>query len=281
MANIQPSSRAKITVRIWTPFLDSLIERTEAACLRRDLLITRTLELELPRLQSEIPHRNSAKARRYIDSHLKALFASGPGATQLSFALDTRVSGLLESVCDEKNIPREALLNRLLMLLGAPGEFLHEHFFMTPSPSSTEPQTFSLDPEFQQAMNRDLALEMIQRETATSTFDHTFSPLGRIVTIAEDPLRRYRDMLQMLYAQVLDSCRAAGQDTSLLEAERYCYTPFGMPLEDDDLVGLNCYLPDMAITDSPTAAKLFAARPTPRKPLKKVLTSPTNPRSRK
>ena len=37
-----------------------------------------------------------------------------------------------------------------------------------------------------------------------------------------------------------------------MEADRYCYTPFGMPLEDDDLVGLNCYLPDMAVSDSPT-----------------------------
>jgi len=168
-----------------------------------------------------------------------------------------------------------------LMLLGAPSEFLDEHFFMRPFPSGTETEAISLDPEALEAMHRGLALEMIQRETAAATIDHAFSPLGRIVDIMSDPLRRYRDMLQMLYVQILESQRVAGQDTTLLEAEQYCYTPFGMPLEVDDLVGLNCYLPDIAVTESPAAAKLLAAKPLLRKPPKQLVPSAARPRSRK
>ena len=236
-------------MRVWTPALNALIERTDAACLRRDQLITRTLALELPRIQIEIPYKNSPEARRYIEAHLRTLYASGGGATQYSLALDSAVAAQLEQVCAEKNIPREALLNRLLMLLGAPGDFLNKHFFMTPLPPSTSDSAWTFDKDGVVDV-RALAAGMIKFDKASADFDLTFAPLGRIVSVVSDPLRRYRELLQVLYAQLLNQCTPDHQQTRLLREGEYCFTPFGMPLEDEKLIGLNCYLPDMAISDS-------------------------------
>ena len=88
MEAITPPNRSKITVRVWAPILDALIARTDAACLRRDLLISRTLQLELPRISEEIPHCNFAMARRYLEAQLCSLFACFPGVRQISLALE-------------------------------------------------------------------------------------------------------------------------------------------------------------------------------------------------
>lgn len=134
MATKQPAiaPRAKITLRVWQPILDALNERSDAACIRRDGLITRALAKELPRIREELTVTNGPEARRYLEIKLKSLFAGVDGSSQISLALDPSVAQLLEEVCTEKNIPRECLLNRLLMLLGASTEFLHDHFFMIP-----------------------------------------------------------------------------------------------------------------------------------------------------
>ena len=97
---------------------------------------------------------------------------------------------------------------------------------------------------------RALAAGMIKFDKASADFDLTFAPLGRIVSVVSDPLRRYRELLQVLYAQLLNQCTHDHQQTRLLQEGEYCFTPFGMPLEDEKLTGLNCYLPDMAISDS-------------------------------
>src|SRR5689334_4187401 len=108
-ANSTPS-RSKITVKVWTPIYDALVKRTDEACLRRDLLITRTLALELPRIRKELPFKNSPRDRRYIEASLRTLLTSGEGCKQISLALEPGVADQLEAVCDEKNIPRETLL---------------------------------------------------------------------------------------------------------------------------------------------------------------------------
>jgi hypothetical protein len=264
MTTIQHPTRAKITVRVWAPVLDALVTRTDAACLRRDLLISRTLQIELPRIRAEIPHRNTAKARRYIQNSLRLLFDAEPGAKQLSLALDPQVAELLESVCEEINVPRESLLNRLLLLLGAPGDFLDSHFLgFTPEPVSPEEfqpdwdgidftqrgrplRSLERDPGTSRTKDvRTLASDMTKLDEASADYDQALSPLGRIAWVASDPLRWYRRMLQMRYELDLEAWRAQTQSMGSLEQEKFAYTPFGIPFEGvEELDGLHCYLPD-------------------------------------
>ena len=51
-----------------------------------------------------------------------------------------------------------------------------------------------------------------------------------------------------------------GADKAPLRQSAYCFTPFGMPLEDDELVGLNCYLPDFAIEQRSSAASKLSGK---------------------
>ena len=109
--------------------LEALNTRAEDACLRRDLLISKTLGIELPRIIDEIPYRNSPKARRYLEAKLMNLFASGQGARQISLALDPSVFNALVEVCRALNVPRETLLNRLIMMLGVSSDALADQSF--------------------------------------------------------------------------------------------------------------------------------------------------------
>ena len=257
--------RSKITVRIWTPIVTALVERTDAACLRRDALVSRTLRIELPRIRSEIPHRNSDKARRYIQASLRALLEREPGATQMTLALDIDVAKELESVCEGLNVARESLLNRLLLLLAAPGDVLDSFFMgLAPFPSEgRQAEWLSGDadvspwPRPLKTLPRDASLarmydvtalttELTKRDSEASDFDQALSPLGRAAWIVSDPLRWYRVMLGIRREQTIERFRATSQHETAdaIERESLLLTPFG-PLEGlEELNGLNCYLPD-------------------------------------
>jgi hypothetical protein len=258
-------TRSKITVRIWTPILDALNERTEAACLRRDALINQTLAVELPRIREDIPFRNSAKARRYISARLKSLLSSGDDSRQISLSLSPAVAAELESVCEGLNVPRETLLNRALLLLGASGDFMDEHFYnLTPSPITTTGFEPTIEPEDilpwtyplktitakgGGARNHDvrtLAADLAKFDAAADDYDLALSPLGRLAAIAADPLRWYRIMLELRCEQDNSMLRNSKNPPSeeVIAANQYIYTPFGMPFEEDEMEGLNCYVDD-------------------------------------
>jgi hypothetical protein len=264
MTTKQPAitPRAKITLRVWQPILDALNERSDAACIRRDGLITRALAKELPRIREELTVTNSPEARRYLEIKLKSLFAGMDGSSQISLALDPSVAQLLEEVCTEKNIPRECLLNRLLMLLGASTEFLHDHFFMIPDqPISPGNQVLvtQMGPDHVRTLVKNL--QATQFDAATDDIDRAFAPLGRIATVVSDPLQPYRALLQKLYVECLEcGTDSDGADKAPLRQSAYCFTPFGMPLEDDELIGLNCYLPDSAIERRGSAASKLSGK---------------------
>lgn len=300
MEAITSPNRSKITVRVWAPILDALIARTDAACLRRDLLISRTLQLELPRISEEIPHRNSAMARRYLEAQLRSLFARPPGARQISLALEPQVAVQLESVCDAMNVPREILLNRLFMLLGAPGEFMAANFTQfTPAPLSKSDFEPSWDPTdvvprsggpadlYAEAASgrlhdvQTIALDMTRLDEASADYDHALSPLGRINSVVSDPLRWYRRMLQISFEQINGPLIASGSadDVAAMKRESFIFTPFGMNFEDQELLGLNCYCPDHWIPGSPAARLIHP--PTAVDPSPAVVPSPAAKRTRR
>jgi len=240
--------RSKITVRIWKPAWDSLVRRTDEACLRRDLLISQTLKLELPRVRDELPHANTPRVRRFIESSLRRLFASA-GAVQTTLALEPWTAALLTDVCDEKNIPREALLNRLVLLLGTSGDVLDHYLFMTPTPPPPSSKKRATAKRDENADVRRLTADVVSRDPDIANFDLAFAPLGRITAIVRDPLRRYRELMEMLYLELMDFEKSSSAK-NLLRKGRYAFTPFGVPLEDDDLIGLNCYLDDRSMDNS-------------------------------
>jgi hypothetical protein len=104
--------KKKILVNIWTSLLFEFEKRTEQACFKRDAFLNRILKTEIPLLDREVPEPNSDKAYRYIAKQLATL-----PRTAVGLSLDPDVVEQMDGVCDLKNIPRDAFLNRLLFFL--------------------------------------------------------------------------------------------------------------------------------------------------------------------
>lgn len=202
-----------------------------------------------------------------MEARLRTLFASGTGARQFSLALDPAVAKELESLCEDLNIPRESLLNRLFMLLGASGHFLADRFTdLTPEPKSDsgfradesqdDMTPFETPPKHLITTNWlrggtfdvvALALDLTRADPATADYDKALAPLGRVESVVDDPLRWYRWMLQMTFHQRAMLCREAGkpEQATAMEQDRWTYTPFGMTFLGEELMdGFNCHMPD-------------------------------------
>ncbi len=261
-------TRSKITVRIHAPILDALNKRTDEACMRRDSLISRALEVELPRIQKELLHKNSDRARRFINAHLKVLFASVEQPKTISLALEPAVSELLEAVCDSINISRETLLNRLFLLLGGSAIFWDTHFFDFTPPQwanlGTEPEDDgAIEPNeypIKDFVNvgrswhtldvKAIATQLTMLDQSNQDYDHALSPLGRISSIVADPLYWYRNMLNESAHHVIEKFYVQkGATAEIIECVRRNYTPFGIAFEDHELYGLNCIMEDEWLDD--------------------------------
>jgi len=251
-------------------------------------------------MRVELPHRNSAKARRYIEARLRALFAAGSGSRQFSLALEPSVARDLEALCEDLNIPRESLLNRLFMLLGASGQFLADHFFnLVPSPLSNSdfrpdaslddltpleapPRRLLTQRWFRGGTFdvRGMALDMTLADPSSADYDKALAPLGRVESVVDDPLRWYRLMLQMSFQQQAahfndaDNQEAAGA----MDRDRWMYTIFGMPFEEEEMEGFNCCTPDLWLEHHDPS--LLAIKP-PRSPAPPATASVKSARQRR
>jgi len=251
--------RAKVTVRIITPILDAFNARTEEACIRRDALISKALEVELPRVLTELTIKNSPKARSYIQAKLKSMLAMSGGGSLLTLSLSSDATDLLEQTCEEKNIPRDTLMNRLLLLLGAPGQYLETRMYPFVPASwveSYETELTNFDLHDLSAITKDKGMlaeyavshyagELTKIESQDGDFDKAFSPLGRVANIMSDPLQWYRIMLSIRKEEdrtAMENMRV-GSTANPTQWE-YQYTPFGKPFDDEDWDGLNCVMED-------------------------------------
>lgn len=102
----------KILVNLWDNLAEALKQRTTKACLKRDPYLDHILRHEADRLEEEIPGRNSDRARDYILQELNTL-PRKPVNLLLSEATIQRVN----EVCERQNVPRDAFLHRVLLLL--------------------------------------------------------------------------------------------------------------------------------------------------------------------
>lgn len=116
--------KAKILVNVYEPLIAFMKYKFDASCLKRDAYLDIALRTEIRRLRSEVTIQNSDKAYSYIANNLKQLKLK-----PLNMLLSTETIELINEVCKEKNIPRDAFINRFFLLLLAPDTVLEALFY--------------------------------------------------------------------------------------------------------------------------------------------------------
>jgi hypothetical protein len=115
MENKDEIGKTKVLVNIYEPLLRLLKRKLDKACLKRDAYLDLALRYESELLKAKVDKPNSDKARRYISEALKRL-----NTNQVSLQVSRETADLITSVCNEKNIPRDAFINRFVLFLTAP-----------------------------------------------------------------------------------------------------------------------------------------------------------------
>jgi hypothetical protein len=123
MAN-EEINKTKILVKVHEPFIAILQHKIEAACLKRDAYLDKALRIEARYLRQEIKTPNSDKAKNFIAAQLSELKLK-----PLNLLLSTETVDLINEVCKEKNVPRDAFMNRFFLLLIASDAVLTALFY--------------------------------------------------------------------------------------------------------------------------------------------------------
>lgn len=105
-------SKTKVLVNVYEPLIIIMKRKFDAACLKRDAYLDRALRCEANFLRNEVTTPNSDKAKNYITDNLKSLRLK-----PLNLLLSMETVELINEVCKEKNIPRDAFINRVFLLL--------------------------------------------------------------------------------------------------------------------------------------------------------------------
>lgn len=84
----------------------------DRACLKRDAYLDHVLRHEAQQLRFEVPTANSDRAYAYIAQELNQLKRKA-----LNLQLSEETVALINEVCEQKNIPRDAFIHRVLLLL--------------------------------------------------------------------------------------------------------------------------------------------------------------------
>lgn len=116
--------KQKIATRIWTPLLEKLTQRMDAACLRRDAYLARVLQGELDELDGEIAEPNSEAARTFVAARLDTL-----PRKLVTLTLPEDLVRKLDDICGRKRIVRDSFFNRLFFLLAGDWRVRERLFF--------------------------------------------------------------------------------------------------------------------------------------------------------
>jgi hypothetical protein len=116
-------NKTKILVKVHEPLIAIMQHKMEAACLKRDAYLDKALRVEAEFLRKEIATPNSDKAKNYIAAQLGDLKLK-----PLNLLLSTETVDLINEVCKEKNVPRDAFMNRFFLLLIASDTILSALF---------------------------------------------------------------------------------------------------------------------------------------------------------
>ncbi len=114
----------KILVKIWEPALTELNRMTNEAGLKRDYFLNNVFKHEAQMLKKEVPNPNSERVKKYISSELIK-----NSLKPVNLLLEAETIDEINNACKEKNIPRDAFINRVILLLTATSEVLGNLFF--------------------------------------------------------------------------------------------------------------------------------------------------------
>ena len=105
-------SKSKVSINIYSPLSEFLNNKLTKACIKRDAYLDLVIKNECNFLRNEIKTPNTNKIKKHISKKIKGL-----NTKPVSLFLSTETAQLLNKVCDEKNVPRDAFLNRIYLLL--------------------------------------------------------------------------------------------------------------------------------------------------------------------
>lgn len=105
-------SKSKVSINIYSPLAELLNKKLTKACIKRDAYLDLVIKNECDFLCNEIKTPNTNKVKKHISKKIKGL-----NTKPVSLFLSTETAQLLNKVCDEKNVPRDAFLNRIYLLL--------------------------------------------------------------------------------------------------------------------------------------------------------------------
>jgi hypothetical protein len=188
--------------------MNLLDARTADISLRRDALLEGVIAHEIAYLVEDLPTPNSDAARSHIEHHLKLLLQGS--SKQVSLTLSPETAEKLEAACKEKNVPREAFLNRVILLLVA-------------KPGFVDAALFGLD----RMAAHEIRTEIKHEYSLNLELENGFAPLPMIADILADPFWGYRAMTEKV-------SKDAGEN----------YTFYGMHFHQESYLGLNCHIPD-------------------------------------
>lgn len=228
----------KTTVKVWRPLVAKLEARMNEACLRRDLYLARLLASEVQHLDAEVAIANSPSAYNHVFDRLETLERK-----PVSLALPPELVEKINDVCKRKYIVRDAFFNRIFLLLAA-------------SPKNLDTILF---PTYHGDWKRDVWREY---GNESNTIDLGVLPLASLI----DPFWAIREgfLLNLRNLELIDykdpvSCKKIKlikDDQGNITLPENIYTKYlSLKVGDNDLTGMNCYIPDFLITENSTQCK--------------------------
>ena len=131
---------AKTLFKINPLLLQRLRDRLDSIGMVRDKFLDRILAHEAGMLDEEIEQPNSLEARKYIAEGLEWL-----SLKPVNLALSAGTISRVNEVCTAKNIPRDAFVNRVILLLVAKQPKLYERLYPWREVFATTFETLWLD----------------------------------------------------------------------------------------------------------------------------------------
>lgn len=106
----------KATFKVIKPLYEKLAERLELTCFKRDLFLNKLLLSEMHHAQNEL----SGVVLEPRDKRLISSKLSEHDLVMINVVLDKQTAELLNKVVKEKNLVRDALINRIIYFLTCP-----------------------------------------------------------------------------------------------------------------------------------------------------------------
>lgn len=210
----QSSKNQKTTVKIWLPIMNKLEQKLDAACLRRDAFLAKVISSEAVHLDKEVSIPNSKASYLYVTKRLDALKRK-----TVTLSLPAETINQINEVCHRKLIVRDSFFNRLFLLLAA-------------SPRTIDKLLFG---------SNEWRSDFFKDSSKDGVFEELLDPIPTTI----DPFRAIREMIDnYLY----DEPHSGRDRYDYPEPLTSVYTIFfKRKVENEDITGINCYLPDWRI----------------------------------